>query len=68
MITKPNKKIVAHSNFDNETVSEFVVADNIPAFYAEKLIHFMQKEIASKDATYYYKLVDLDYELYIWEP
>lgn len=60
-------KIIARSNFDDETVSDLLIADNITSkYYGEKMI----KSLNGSDMydKYIYELVSSDYKLYEWEP
>lgn len=55
-------KIIAVSNFDLETVSDILIADNVDKEYGEKLVSFINNMY--EHATYFYKLVEQDYKLY----
>jgi hypothetical protein len=65
---KRTMKIVAHSNFDNESVSDLLIADNVHPYYGLKLIDFLQDKLSTTYSKYYFKLVDKDYKLYTFEP
>lgn len=61
-------KIVGTSNFDNETVNDFLAADNIPnELYGQIMVDSLNSKFG-EDSTYYFKLVDDDYVLHRWEP
>lgn len=61
-------KIVAHSNFNNENVSEVLVAENIQfEFYAKVMLDALLATV-TESSPYYFKLEKDDYQLYTWDP
>ena len=60
-------KIIGKSNYDLETVSDIVIAENIREGWG-KLIIAAMREFMSESETYYPLLVEDNYELYKWEP
>ena len=61
-------KIIGISNFDLETVNDILVAENVPPFYAKLLVDILNKKLCSKHATYFYKAVENNYKLKVFEP
>lgn len=60
-------KIIGVSNFDNEMIDDVLICDNIHKINGETIVEFMN-DSASEDSFYFYKLVDSDHELYVFEP
>lgn len=60
-------KIIAVSNFDNERISDFLVAENVSEWYAEK-ISFLLNEFTGLSSTMFYKGVKDNYKLYEFQP
>lgn len=61
-------KIIAKSNFDKETQSDELIADNIlNEYYGEMIVRFLN-ESSGDHSPNFYKLVPDDYVLYVWEP
>lgn len=57
-------KIVASDNFNRETVSEFLVCDNIKSRYYADLILWRLQDTETDSGEWVYKLVDDNYILY----
>ena len=64
---KNKYKIIGTSNFCLDNVSDILIADNLNKYYGEKIVRFLQDTMYEND-TYYPRLVEQDYELYMWEP
>lgn len=60
-------KIIGVSNFDDETVSDRVIAENVPQAYGEQIVRLLNDDMEEFDATFF-KLVEDDYKLYKFEP
>lgn len=56
-------KIIIVDNFDRETVSDTLLADNVIEHYAHIICDLLNKREGENTANYY-RVVDLDYELY----
>lgn len=61
-------KIVAISNFNDETQSDRLVADNIKSQYEAEIIAKALNKNTGNNSRDYYKIFPADYELYYWEP
>lgn len=60
-------KIVATDNYDRETVSEWVVADNISnEYFGNIMVNALNER--QGDPNWFMKLVPDDYELYKFNP
>lgn len=60
-------KIIGVSNFCLDYVSDRLIADNLNKYYGEKIVKFLEENTHEND-DYFPRLVDQDYELYVWEP
>jgi len=60
-------KVIAISNFDNDTVSDRLIAENLSEEEAKKLAAEKNAK-CGKYSTYYYQAVADNHKLYIWEP
>jgi hypothetical protein len=60
-------KVIGHSNFDLDNVSEVLVCENIKQSYADILVKALNDR-SGENATYYYSVVPDDHKLYRWEP
>ena len=56
-------KIIAYSNFDNPTVSDILIAENVNEFYGKKIVEMMNEKM-HKNERMILKLVVDDYKLY----
>lgn len=62
-------KIIAVSNFGNELLDEFLVADNIRnSEFARYIAIALNERFSGKDAERYYRAVEDDYKLYTYDP
>ena len=61
-------KIIGISNFDLETVNDVIVAENVQPFYVDTIVDALNKKLCSEHATYFYKAVEDDYKLHVFEP
>lgn len=60
-------KIIIKSNFDNESVNDRLVCDNVNSFFGNEIVGFLNSFV-TEYSTYYYELVPDDYKLYCFEP
>ena len=62
-------KIVATDNFDRETVSDYLVAENITSNdYAEAMCDALNAKFGGDDALRFYQVKPDDYVLYLFDP
>lgn len=61
-------KIAATSNFDLETFNEYFVAHDVNVHFANKAINAIGKSEGEFNSDVYYRVVDDNYKLQIWEP
>ena len=60
-------KIIATDNFDRELYSDKLVCENISKFYGIKFTKILNDE-TNDNSQWYYKLVEDDYEIFIYNP
>lgn len=60
-------KLIAKSNFDLEGVDDILIAENVHPSFGKYIVNLLIKNMREDD-TYFYKLVEDDYELYKFEP
>lgn len=61
-------KIIAVSNFDNESVSDVLVAENVSEYYAKHIVEFLNGKFSGTSSPNYYRVVSDDHKLYKFEP
>jgi hypothetical protein len=61
-------KIINVDNFDRDSVSDKLVCENVSEYYGEIIVDFLNDRLSSEHSTDFYKLVDDDHKLYVWEP
>lgn len=62
-------KIIGTSNFDNERVDDALICENISdKKLGDIILQAVKDARESNSSTYYYKLVDQEKELYVFEP
>lgn len=60
-------RILAKSNYDSETFSEFFVAEKIKPQFLKRLCNEMQKLNCSHSSVFFMAATE-EYKPYIWEP
>lgn len=60
-------KIVAKSNFDDETFCEYIIAENVSVFYGELIERLLINDMRENDNSIA-TLVEDDYVPFVWEP
>lgn len=58
-------KIIGVDNYDREYISDFLVCENVNKGYGNELVNYLNKQ---DDQPRFYKLVEDDYKLYVFEP
>jgi hypothetical protein len=61
-------KIISSDNFGSDTVSDKLVAENVPEFYGKPIVEFLNEKFSGDYSDKYYELQSDDYELFTWEP
>lgn len=59
-------KIIGKSNFDNQSVGDILICNNVDEFFGQKIVDFLNLS-DGQDAEYYYRLVSDDYKFYSFE-
>ncbi len=60
-------KIIAKSNFDDETVSDITIATSVAPAYASEIADYLNTVHNGKSATYYFVVVVDTYKLHRFE-
>ena len=60
-------KIIAVDNFDRDSESDELIAENVPEHWANRIVSLLNEKVGrmSRD---YFRAVSDDYKLYVWEP
>ena len=61
-------KIIAKSNFNDEMVSDLLIAENITEIYAKKIAGSLNVSDSGPYHPHYYEAVEDGYELYVFQP
>jgi len=61
-------KIVQSDNFDRDNISEQLIADNVPEFWASKIVSLLNDEYSGSTVDFYCSVKPDDYKLFTWEP
>ena len=61
-------KIINVDNFDRDTVSDTLVAENVPKYYAKDIVEFLNDKYSGSTSSDYFMIKPNDYKLYTWEP
>lgn len=60
-------KIKASDNYDRDTVSDFLVCENISEYYGNMIVKFLNDR-EGDNSSQFYSLESDDHKLYIWKP
>lgn len=60
-------KIICTDNYDRDYIPDRLIADNVPDYWAEKIVKFLNENIDS-DGRDYFRAVPHNYELKKVEP
>jgi hypothetical protein len=58
-------KIIRTDNYDRDSRSDKLIAENIAEFYAREIVAFLNEKVASHED--FFKAVPDDYKLYTFE-
>lgn len=61
-------KIIKVDNFNRETISDVLIADNVQNSYASVITEFLNKKYGGNDLPDFFRAVEDDYKLYKFEP
>lgn len=61
-------KIIKTDNFARETISDCLIAEKVPAFYADKIVEDLNKRFSGNSSPDYFKAVEDNYKLYYFDP
>lgn len=61
-------KIIRVDNFDREGVNDRLVCENVNEYYGLKIAEYLNDRFSGEHSPDFYRLVDDNYKLYVWEP
>lgn len=61
-------KIIQSDNFNRDEVSEQLIAENVPEFWAEKIAKLLNEKYSGDGSSFYCSVKPDDHQLYTWEP
>jgi len=62
-----NVKIVQSDNFDRENISEQLLAENVPEYWADKIVELLNDKYSGSTTSFYCSAKKDNYKLYIFE-
>lgn len=60
-------KIICVNNFAREDISDELICENVNKYYAEDIVNFLNKKFSGESAPDFFKAVDDNYKLYVYE-
>ena len=61
-------KIIQVDNFDREAYSDTLIAENVHSYYGPFIVDYLNQKCSGDNSPDYYRLVDDDHKLYVFEP
>lgn len=61
-------KIIVVDNFNRESVSDVLIAEKTPDYYADFITTALNKKYSGDNSPDFFKVVEDDYKLYVFEP
>ena len=61
-------KIILTDNFGREEVSDTLIAENVPEFWAPSLVELLNKHYSSGLSPYWFRMVADNAKLYVYDP
>jgi len=61
-------KIIIVSNFDNEAVSDRLIAENVSSVYGRTMVSALLDKFSGSSSPDFFRLVEDDYKLYEFKP
>jgi hypothetical protein len=61
-------KIIASYNFNRESKSDVLIAENLNRFWANAIVQLLNRKYSGDDAAFIFKAVEDDYKLYVFVP
>lgn len=61
-------KIVQSDNYDRDDVSEQLIAENVPEYWASKIVELLNDRYSGSETAFYCSVKPDDHKLFIWEP
>lgn len=61
-------KIIRIDNFNRDSISDILVAENVSELYALIIVEFLNEKYSGEASSYFYIYRSDDYKLYTFEP
>lgn len=61
-------KIIQIDNFNRDNVSDSLIAENVPRFFAKAIVEFLNEKYGGPTSISFYIYRPDDYKLYTFEP
>ena len=61
-------KIIVVDNFDRESESDTLVAENVNKYYGEFIVDFLNDKFSGDSSSEWFRLVEDNHKLYEFEP
>lgn len=61
-------KLIKVDNFDRESVSDVLIAENVNPHYADEIVVFLNDRHSGDNSPDYFKLVEDGKKLYVYNP
>jgi len=59
-------KIIQVDNYDRETISDILIAENVNLINGKETTEFLNKKYSGADSSIYFRLVEDDYKLFVY--
>ena len=61
-------KIIEIDNFNRENVSDTLIATEVSSYWAPIIVNMLNDKFSGTDSDMFFKAVDDNYKLYVFEP
>ena len=61
-------KIVKIDNYNRESISDVLIAENVPSSYAETIVTMLNQKFGGRYSSRFYVVKPNDYKLYKFDP
>ena len=61
-------KIIQTDNFDRDNVSEQLIAESVPPYWAKKIVALLNGKYSGSETSFFCAAKPDGYQLYTWEP
>lgn len=61
-------KIICKDNFDRESVSDKLIAENVDELYLQSIVDYLNNRYGGNSSPDFFKTVEDNYKLYVYNP